>query len=192
MSSEHKFTLERHTYGWIIRAPSGQRGVPALTLHQCGKLFAKQAQLDCGICHHLNATNPDVPPAIFVIVDDPNASIQWRIEVAEKLRGLGPMSRWWLSTDVGLSSAAIFSVLCPNRALSFKAWEYAHGETPKDSSDFERCLNLLKCMPEWASRLNEVAEAHLTTAWPKIIARWEELKAAEPNRRNAILTECHQ
>ena len=63
--------------------------------------------------------------------------------------------------------------------------------TPRDSADLGRCLRLLEVMPEWRGRLNVVAEAYPETAWPEIIAAWEELEHADPRYQNATLNECH-
>ena len=52
-----------------------------------------------------------------------------------------------------------------------KNWSYPH-----DPADLGRCLRLLEAVPEWRSRLGEMAEC--STVWARLVARWEEMEVA--------------
>lgn len=185
------YTIERHTHGWLICAPPGQKGVPMAALGECQPLYGPEATIDAGIAHHFNAL--DHGKHVCFAVTTENSSVAWRAEIAEKIKNYNPQQRWWCGTDVGTSSAAMFAVLCSPMSY-FRGIAMGKGQrsTPRDSADLGRCLRLLETMPEWRGRLNEVAEAYPETAWPEIIAAWEELEKVDPKRQNDILNECHK
>lgn len=123
-----------------------------------------------------------------------DGSKAWRAEIDEFLEDsvcATPYSRWWYGVDVGLSSAAIFATLCPDRRLAEKAAVYSFGSTPRDADDLSRCVLLLQKFPEWRGRLNEVAAKYPDTAWPEIVAAWDALESAGTNGVRSVLNRCH-
>jgi len=65
-----------------------------------------------------------------------------------KKKELKRACQWIISDDTGISSKVIWAVMMgvkPNNV-----------STPSDNSDFGRCYRLLKLMPEWEKRLNEL------------------------------------
>lgn len=79
--------------------------------------------------------------------------------------GAGAAEQWLQNGDTGTSSKTIWSVMMgttPERA-----------DIPYDPADFGRCYRLLKVMPEWTSRLGEVADKY--PAWRPFVAAWQEL-----------------
>ena len=187
----HLYTVERHTHGWLICAPPGQKGVPMNALGECQPLYGLGATIDPGIAHHYNAL--DLEKHACFAVTTKNGSAAWRDKIGEKVKNYDPQQRWWFGTDVGTSSAAIMGVLGDTRLrwTVSEAYKYGARSTPFDADDLGRCLRLLKAMPEWRGRLNEVAEAYPETAWPEIVAAWGELELADTRHQNAILNECH-
>jgi hypothetical protein len=83
---------------------------------------------------------------------------------------LAPELRRWLSTDSGVSSKTIASVLVP--ALRFCVDE-SGACIPWDPDDFGRCYRLLKLIPDGAERMGEVAAKY--PEWKALVANWPEL-----------------
>ena len=183
-----EYIIEKHTHGWLVCAAPGQRGVTMSALAVAQPLFPANAVIDAGIARHHTVWAHET--AVFCVTTKSGSEL-WRKDIAaaiaEQLRA--PHDLWWYGTDVGTSSAGMFAVLCPEY-LRASASEYGNRTTPRDADDLGRCLRLLEAIPEWRERLNEVAEAYPDTAWPRIIARWVELEAAEPKTQNYILNEC--
>lgn len=77
---------------------------------------------------------------------------------------------WWLANgDVGTSSKTIaFCLSGKHMGQAFRP------DIPHDPADFNRCVKLLKLIPEWRGRLTEVADAH--PEWSAIVTRWEEFE----------------
>jgi len=46
-------------------------------------------------------------------------------------------------------------------------------DIPWDPSDFNRCHGLLEMVPEWKSRMNEVAK--LSKQWNSLVKNWDKL-----------------
>ena len=151
-------------------------------------MFKQDSVMNAGIAHHFNTSG--YHKEVVAVVVTPEESDAWEKEIADKLKDRDPQARWWLGTDVGTSSVAIFAVLC-REGLQRECNNYGRRATPQDSADFGRCKRLLDAIPEWRSRLVEVSAKYADTAWPKIILRWLELEAAEPKRVTEILRECH-
>jgi len=82
------------------------------------------------------------------------------------------MIGWIRTGDRGISSEVIFEVLADHPLLP-EHWRYS---TPSDSSDFYRCYKLLRAVPEWRGRLNEVAAKH--PHWRLIVKYWQDLEIA--------------
>lgn len=81
-----------------------------------------------------------------------------------------PRDEWeWIeSRDVGVSSVTIWSVMtCKPSPLR---GEY---DAPHDSADFGRCYRLLKIVPQWRNRLNEVAAA--CPSFAPLVPEWGRL-----------------
>lgn len=186
MNSEYE--IERRPLGWLICAAPGETGIPVSALNECLPIFKNDSVINCGIAHHYNANR--YKKHVILAVATPQDSAAWEKEIAEELKDHDPQDRWWLGTDVGKSSAALFHVLC-REGLKWETDAYGQKATPQDASDFGRCKRLLEAIPEWRNRLAEVAEKYPDTAWPRIIARWQEIETAKPERANEILRECH-
>jgi hypothetical protein len=77
---------------------------------------------------------------------------------------------WGASGDTGISSEALCSVMLGRDPR--RDWGYNY---PHDPSDLGRCLRLLDKIPEWASRISEMAK--LSPEWAALVARWEEIAA---------------
>lgn len=76
------------------------------------------------------------------------------------------VTRWLLSDDVGLSSESI----CRHMMLG----KQKNADYPKDPSDIGRCFRLLAAIPEWESRIGEMAT--YGAAWISLSERWQEIK----------------
>ena len=183
-----QYEIERRPLGWLICAPPGQNGIPMTALSECLPMFKKNSIMNAGIAHHFNANGYN--KQVVVVVATPQESDAWEKEISEELKDHDPQDRWWLGTDVGKSSAAIFAVLC-RECRQWEANQYGQKATPQDAADFGRCKRLLDAIPEWRNRLDEVMVKYADTAWPNILARWGEIESAEPKRQTEILRECH-
>lgn len=90
------------------------------------------------------------------------------IEVDTPLKASGARAaEWILGPDTGLSSRTIWGVLVGAEAID-------RPDIPYDPSDFGRCYRLLEVIPEWRSRLSEVADRF--PAWRMFIAQWEAME----------------
>lgn len=74
---------------------------------------------------------------------------------------------WSRGNDTGSSSKAMARILAGE-----KVRDPAY---PSDGGDLGRCLRLLEAIPEWKSRLGEVAAAG--PEWAALVAHWDELAA---------------
>jgi hypothetical protein len=187
---EPEYIIEKFPYGWIICAPSEGQGIPLDALPSILPLMPKDAILCPGIKHHFRFSGK--PNAILTVATEENRKL-WEEEITSRLP-LDVYEAWWTGLDVGLSSAAIFAILCPNsRSFKWEAKQFAGGTTPRDPSDFKRCHILLLRFPEWKHRLFEVSAEYVDTAWPEIVDRWDELAKAgqSPAMQQKILDECH-
>jgi hypothetical protein len=81
---------------------------------------------------------------------------------------------WIVSDDVGCSSKTIWSVMMNV--------EYEDHMTPLDSGDFGRCYRLIKLMPEWESRLHEVAKKY--DDWTPFVENWDIIKTKYESQLN--------
>lgn len=90
---------------------------------------------------------------------------------------------WLTNGDTGTSSLTIWHVMM-RRQLSANFWP----GVPLDPSDFGRCYRLLKVMPSWRSRLNEVAEEF--PKWRPLVDAWDELTALY--ERDLPTGRCHE
>lgn len=185
-----KYLIERWEFGWVLCAPEGMPGIPMDSLQDCGALFDPQdAFMDSGIAHHLRVSGKSKANVCIVTNDEGK---RWRERIAEENATLPPEWRWWWGTDVGNSSATIFSVLCKNRPYNTEAAEQGKGSIPHDSDDFGRCKRLLDAFPEWRKELPKVAEAYPNTLWPQLIDQWNEIEAASPKDQTRIIKEIEE
>ena len=74
---------------------------------------------------------------------------------------------WIDGNDTGTSSETIWHILTQ---LPGKVFKYGF---PRDADDFGRCARLIEFIPEWATRLGEVAER--CSEWKPIVANWDRL-----------------
>lgn len=77
---------------------------------------------------------------------------------------------WIVGSDSGLSSKAIWAHMMGTMP-SRDGWSHPH-----DPADFGRCARLLNLMPEWRSRLAEMADR--SPAWRALVASWSEIEAS--------------
>ena len=79
------------------------------------------------------------------------------------------LNNWLLTGERGISSEAIASKMT---GVNFTGqWGMGH---PLDPSDFRRCLLLLKAVPEFKERLNEMEE--VSPVWKDMVENWDELE----------------
>lgn len=76
--------------------------------------------------------------------------------------------KWLLSGDTGVSSEAIAAHMTGNDVA--RRW----GDHPRDNGDFGRCYRLLKTVPEFRSRIGEMAGRSEQLA--VLVAHWDELE----------------
>lgn len=86
---------------------------------------------------------------------------------------------WLLCHDTGASSTALLA-----RMLGASPDE-ATFRHPHDPSDFGRCHRLLESVPEWRTRLPEMAAC--SAYWAALVDRWDEITALLALDRKA----CH-
>lgn len=177
-----RYVIERWPHGWLICAPVGRTGIPMTALAECGALFPEGAVMAKGIPHHFHATGRH--EVAFCVGTDAEIGV-WRTEIKNAIATLPPEERWWKGIDVGLSSAAIFSVFAIH--FGHEARVMAGGAVPRDADDFGRCTRLLALFPHWRPELHRVAIAYPDTKWPELIARWAEIEAVHPNLQSEIL-----
>lgn len=111
-------------------------------------------------------------PEICTADDDPNG--ERRMSETQKTSSANLDNRmiiWIRHCNRGISSEVIFETLSGNLLLD-DDWGYS---TPQDAGDFKRCYELLQLIPEWRTRLNEVAEKH--PHWKLIVEHWGELES---------------
>ncbi len=184
---KHLYTIEMHEHGALICAAPGQAGVPIEAMSEAAKFFGKRAVIGMGIGHHYNVVR-GLPKVCIVIADSPHALQAWlkAIEEAVAAAEQNLEMRWWKGIDTGASSMAIFFAL---KTLPGLEWheDARCTDTPMDCADFGRCQRLVELIPGWRERLPEVAAKYPETKWPAIIARWDEIVAATPERQSEIL-----
>jgi len=75
-------------------------------------------------------------------------------------------AQWWMKYgETGLSSKTMWYhfMNCADFAIDY----------PHDPSDFGRCYKLLEAVPEWKSRIKELAS--LSPVWKKLVENWDKL-----------------
>ena len=76
--------------------------------------------------------------------------------------------QWLLGGDTGMSSKTICAVM-----VGAETPKYC-GDVPGDPDDFGRCYRLLKLIPTWRGRLQEVADRY--KEWGPLVREWTELE----------------
>ena len=91
---------------------------------------------------------------------------------------------WAAFGEQGISSRTIFAIM--TGAIKHEdafPRDWARFNVPHDPSDFRRCYLLLKLIPEWRERLEEMADAF--PKWRPFVDRWDEMTALyEQEREN--------
>ena len=86
---------------------------------------------------------------------------------------------WLRWGEVGISSKTIWDCLAPKECrlqpFSKRCLDDFGPDIPCDFGDFRRCWLLLQLIPEWRSRLHEVAERH--PRWHRLVEHWDELES---------------
>lgn len=166
MTMQPEFTLHRYPHGWLIARAGGISLALLPEALGCIDKMHRGMSVDSGIAHHYQQTRQ--PQDVVLACGRPRELDAWRREIESSLVGLRRDERWWLGTDVGCSSATIFSVLSDSMERG-NAARLGGGAAPQDDSDLGRCRRLLDLFPEWRARLGEVAAAHPGKGWEKII-----------------------
>lgn len=81
---------------------------------------------------------------------------------------------WSGSGDHGLSSQFLFSHMTGVLSLGLISSHKTPANVPYNASAFLCCVQLLECMPEWKSRIGEMAQYD---AWKPYVEQWEHLTA---------------
>ena len=181
-----RYNIEIWPLGVLLCGPGGR--CPADAMRTLSDVVGPKGVISCGIPHHLRyyMGRDDV----VVCAGTKENLAQWELEIAREISNQLPQRKWWFGCDVGKSSASIFFVLTDqNKILKEAVEKYSNGAYPRDADDFGRCQRLLELIPEWRSRLSEVAIAYPNGPWPKIIERWHELEVADGKRQCEILNE---
>ena len=76
--------------------------------------------------------------------------------------------QWLLGGDTGMSSKTICAVMAVVKTPPYC------GDVPGDPDDFGRCYRLLKLIPPWRARMQEVADRH--KEWGPLVRAWAELE----------------
>lgn len=164
----HKYTLERHTHGWIIKPPQFESGIPMDALNEVMPLFGKNAVMHSGIAN--------TKGGLFAI-GEPKELNTWAEQIESELAAsnISKELQWLRGAKVGLSSLTIFSALADQQFQSEARHYYRdtfEPHLPADSADFGRCLYLVKFMG-WRERLREVTAKF--PEWAHIVSVWDEL-----------------
>jgi hypothetical protein len=95
---------------------------------------------------------------------------------------IAPELQKWFTTDSGMSSMTIASVLVPElRQACLARLDYDAGFWPRDPDDFGRCHRLLALIPDGVARLGEVSAAY--PKWSRLVAAWRELASLYEEER---------
>lgn len=177
------YAVQRWPLGWVVVGYSSA-GIPLNALSEIQDLFPTDSVIDPGIAHHLRYAKQIL--AVFVVAQLHDSTL-WRQQIAEEIKArpeegqYGLEREWWNGTDVGKSSAVIFSTLCTNSPFKQEAKHFGNGEYPHDPDDFGRCRRLLEKFPEWKPLLPKVAQAYPDSKWPEIIESWDLVSQSTQN-----------
>jgi hypothetical protein len=124
-------------------------------------------------------------------ITTPEKAKIWEKEINSTLETLEPEQKWWHGLNVGTSSTSIFSTFC-QPSLQRETKEYSKGSTPQDSSDLQRCFDLLKIFPAWRENLVEVSKKYPKTKWKEIVANWEILEKSNREEQTLLLQQIQK
>lgn len=152
------------------------------------KHMPKSSVMDCGIAHHYKVSEHN-SGAVFAICGSQAKATAWRAEIAKKIAHHDKAAQWFYGTNTSTSSLTIFSVLGPAYLTIYSLFdEYKkRPSTPLDTSDLKRCLDLCDSL-NWHDRMPEVAAAYPDSHWPALVARWSDLRTANPDQASSILS----
>jgi len=81
-------------------------------------------------------------------------------------------ANWWaLNGEHGISSMTMFNHFTRN--IQVRAMKLDHPKHPYDPDDFSRCYKLLKAVPQFKARINELKE--LSPEWANLVDNWDKL-----------------
>jgi hypothetical protein len=169
MRNKVEFIIEKHLFGWIVKAPPGERGVPSQAIQSLALLMPKTAVMSPGVANHYDA----------VFAAGMSADVMgWEADIEETMAKESCHEyAWYRGTKTGLSSMTMFAALANQQS----GWtmdakdRVGRGYVPSDAPDFDRCEYLLCKFPEWRSRLAEVDKMFPGMGWDKLAANWERL-----------------
>ena len=101
-----------------------------------------------------------------------------------KVNGQG-LADWLLYGNTGASSLDIVKFMQTTKGCHLNHY-FNH---PYDSGDFGRCFGLLKAVPEFRMRLDEMSV--VSSEWSNLVRNWKELEQlhlADPKDTNNVLT----
>lgn len=82
------------------------------------------------------------------------------------------LREWASSWDMGVSSATIYRAFTGHPPAAWSgSWP---NDAPYDDADFGRCVRLLDIVPEWRSRLDELAQK--APAFAPLVPEWARLE----------------
>lgn len=85
---------------------------------------------------------------------------------------------WFFNGNVGASSKVILAHM-----IGMKWKKESRLYHPADTSDFNRCLELLKRFPEFRPRLHELS--CVSPYWSTLVSHWNEIESLMSRDRNA-------
>lgn len=182
---EPRVSVEATEHGWIVRVPNEpDTDGASLRLDRVVGIYREAARhglhwidtVACWMIRVREAADGIEDPrghAWVVIAWAPEAGFAWRRELeAQVPADLSPLDRWFRGPSSGMSSRALAfhltGKLAPgDRSPSLDA-------LPRDAEDFERCVSLLRAVPELRDRLTTLT----AFGWPAIVSLWPRLEAA--------------
>jgi hypothetical protein len=105
-----------------------------------------------------------------IVMTNAEGSEKMRAGIKRLHAGLSKQDQWLHSTDTGISSRAIFSVMTGTKERMLDRWGFGY---PLDPDDFGRCYRLLNLFPEWKPRMGEMAP--ISSEWRRLVENWSEL-----------------
>jgi hypothetical protein len=75
---------------------------------------------------------------------------------------------WIVGDDTGASSKTVWAVMMGQQTDRWKSY-------PSDGGDLGRCLRLLALVPEWKTRMGELAA--ISPYWAALVEHWPRLEA---------------
>lgn len=95
---------------------------------------------------------------------------------------------WFESEYVGSSATAIVAVMENNPLLTASLFHRYKPRPPHDVWDFSLCAHLLRVVPEYRARLDEMREVSPT--WSALVDIWSKLEVLLYDGKNAEVNAC--